>query len=71
MEDPARHVSVDQALALFRENLGRVQQLLARVVEQHVEDETRSCRRTLQGAIVTPRERMSEAQRALVDFLSL
>jgi hypothetical protein len=41
------------------------------VVEQHVEDETRSCRRTLQGAIVTPRERMSEAQRALVDFLSL
>jgi 5'-methylthioadenosine phosphorylase len=71
MEDPARHVSVDQALALFRENLGRVQQLLARVVEQHVEDETRPCRRTLQGAIVTPRERMSEAQRALVDFLSL
>jgi hypothetical protein len=57
------------ALALFRQNLGRVQQLLAQVVERHVEDETRPCRHTLAHALVTPRERMSEAQRAMVDFL--
>jgi len=46
-----------------------VQQLLARVVERHVEDETRPCRHTLAHALVTPTERMSEAQRAMVEFL--
>ncbi len=69
LDDPAQHVTAEMALSLFRQNLGRVQQLLARVVERHVEDETRPCRHTLAHALVTPTERMSEAQRAMVEFL--
>jgi 5'-methylthioadenosine phosphorylase len=69
-EDPQQHVSVDQVNSLFRSNLERVQQLLAQVVQEHTDDESRPCRHTLQAAILTPRERMSGEQRALVSFLS-
>ncbi len=68
-DDASQHVTADMALSLFRENLTRVQQLLAHVVEHYVDDETRPCRQSLRHAIVTPRERMSEAQRSLVEFL--
>jgi 5'-methylthioadenosine phosphorylase len=69
LDDPAQHVTADMALGLFRDNLGRVQQLIARVVENYVDDESRPCRHTLRHALVTPRERLDAAQRALVDFL--
>jgi len=71
MDDPTQHVTAELALQRFRANLARIQQLLASVVANHREDETLPSRRTLAGALVTPRERMTEAQRALVDFLSL
>ena len=70
-DDPAHHVTADMALSLFRENLTRVQQLLAQVVAQQVDDENRPCRHTLRFALVTGREQLSDAQRALVDFLKL
>jgi 5'-methylthioadenosine phosphorylase len=69
LDDPAQHVTAEMALTLFRQNLGRVQSLLSDVVERYVDDETRPCRHTLAHALVTPRERMSEAQRAMVEFL--
>lgn len=59
------------ALGLFRDNLGRVQQLIASVVERYVDDESRPCRQSLKHALVTPRERMTAAQRELVEFLSV
>ena len=70
LDDPAQHVTAEMALRLFRENLGRVQQLLATVVEHHVDDESRPCRQSLRHALVTPRERLTPSQRELVDFLA-
>jgi len=70
LEDPAQHVTVEGVIALFRENLARVQGLLTSVVGEYVEDESRPCRHKLRSAIVTPRERMTAEQRAHVDFLS-
>jgi len=70
LDDPTQHVTAEQAITLFRQNLARVKRLLARVVETHQEDASLPCRRTLQGAIVTPREQMTPQQRELVDFLS-
>src|SRR5947209_3481170 len=70
LDGPEQHVSVEQVNRSFRANLERVQQLLAVVVGEYVEDETRPCRRRLAGALITPRERMNGEQRALVDFLS-
>lgn len=69
LEDPAQHVSAAQILALFRDNLEGVQQLLAAVAAEYSEDESRPCRHSLRGALVTPLEQLSAEQRALVDFL--
>ena len=71
LEDPARHVSAAQILTLFHENLGRVQELLAAVAAEYSEDESRPCRHSLEGALVTPLESLGSEQRALVDFLLL
>jgi 5'-methylthioadenosine phosphorylase len=71
LEDPAQHVSAAQIVALFRDNLERVQQLLAAVAAEYSEDESRPCRHSLAGALVTPLEHLSAEQRALLDFLLL
>ena len=70
LDDPAQHVSAEQVLSEFRSNLVRVQQLLADAVAQYREDDSRPCRQALRGALVTPRERMTAEQRALVELLS-
>jgi 5'-methylthioadenosine phosphorylase len=70
LEDPAQHVSAAQVLALLGANLARVQGLIAAAVAEYAEDETRPCRRALRDALVTPREQLSEAQRALLEVLS-
>jgi 5'-methylthioadenosine phosphorylase len=69
LEDPAQHASAEQILQLFRSNLGRVQQLLAATVAEYREDESRPCRQALRGALLTPREQLNAAQRALLEFL--
>jgi 5'-methylthioadenosine phosphorylase len=71
LDDPQHHVSAVEVAKLFRGNLERVQQLLANVVVESQEDESRPCRNALQGAITTPRERMTADQRSLVSFLSV
>jgi 5'-methylthioadenosine phosphorylase len=71
LDDPAQHVSAAQILALFRDNLERVQQLLAAVAAEYSEDESRPCRHSLRGALVTPPGQLSAGQRALVDFLQV
>jgi 5'-methylthioadenosine phosphorylase len=69
IEDSRHHVSASEATKLFRGILERVQQLIAYVVVDYAEDESRPCRHRLEGAIMTPREKMTSDQRALVSFL--
>jgi 5'-methylthioadenosine phosphorylase len=69
LDDASQHVSAGQVIALFHKNLGRVQQLIAGAVAEYVEDESRPCRHALKTAIVTPREQMTDEQKAIVDFL--
>lgn len=69
LDDPSQHATADQVLGLFQANLERVQQLLIAVVSRYREDDARPCRRALTGAIVTPRDRLTAAQRELLDFL--
>jgi 5'-methylthioadenosine phosphorylase len=71
LDDPQHHVSAVEVAKLFRGNLERVQQLLANVVVESQEDESRPCRNTLKGAIMTPRARMTADQRSLVSFLTV
>src|SRR6185312_4195184 len=69
LDDASQHVCAEAVISLFHKNLGRVQQLLAGAVEGYAEDESRPCRQALRAAIVTPREQMTDEQKAIVDFL--
>jgi 5'-methylthioadenosine phosphorylase len=71
LDDAEHHVSAVQVAKLFRGNLERVQQLIGYVVADYTDDESRPCRHTLEGAIMTPRERMTAAQRSLISFLTV
>jgi 5'-methylthioadenosine phosphorylase len=71
LDDSSQHVSAEQVISQFRDNLSRVQRLLAEAASQYVEDESRPCRQALRNAILTPREQMTSEQRSLVDFLLL
>jgi 5'-methylthioadenosine phosphorylase len=70
LDDVSQHVSAEQVIGQFRSSLARVQRLIAAVTVQYAEDETRPCRRSLAGAVVTPREQLNAGQKALLDFLS-
>lgn len=70
LDDHAQHVAASEAMTLFRNNLARVQQILSRVATDYRDDESRPCRHTLERAIITPRERMTTEQRAMVEFLT-
>jgi 5'-methylthioadenosine phosphorylase len=69
LDDASQHVSAEQVMGQFRESLGRVQKVIARVVAEHAEDESRPCRQALKSALVTPREQMTAEQRKVLDFL--
>lgn len=69
LDDVSQHVSAEQVIGQFRESLGRVQRLIAAVAAEYVEDETRPCRRSLQAAVLTPREQLTREQKAVLDFL--
>jgi 5'-methylthioadenosine phosphorylase len=71
MDDPQLHVTTEQALRLFRANLGKVQRLIAEVAASHEEDETRAARHRLSGALITSPEQMTPEQRLIADFLAL
>lgn len=70
LEDPTAHVSAEQAMSLFQSNLARVRRVLAEVIREYTEDESRPCRQTLRSAVITPRGQMTAEQRAIVDFLA-
>lgn len=70
LDDTSQHVSAEQVLGQFKESLGRVKTLVAKVVAEYEEDESRPCRQALRAAVVTPREQMTAEQRKLLDFLS-
>ncbi len=69
LDDASQHVSLEQVMGQFKESLGKVQRVIAGVVGEYVEDESRPCRRALKAAVVTPREQMTDEQRRIVDFL--
>lgn len=71
LDDPAQHVSVEQVMSQFRDSLTRVQRLIARAVIDYRDDDSRPCRQALRSAVVTPREQLTEAQKALLEFLAV
>jgi 5'-methylthioadenosine phosphorylase len=70
LDDPSQHVSLEQVMGQFKESLSRVQKLIAGVVAEHAEDESRPCRQALRAAVVTPRAQMTPEQKKILEFLA-
>lgn len=70
LDDASQHVSLEQVIGQFNESLGKVQRLIAGVVAEYEEDESRPCRRSLESAVITPREQMTAEQRQILAFLA-
>ncbi len=70
LDDTSQHVSAEQVIGQFRESLGQVQKLIARVVAEYVEDGSRPCRQALKAAVVTPREQLTPEHKKVLDFLA-
>ncbi len=70
LDDPAQHVSLEQVMSQFRDSLTHVQRLIGSAVAAYRDDETRPCRQALRSAVVTPREQLTDEQRAILDFLA-
>ncbi len=69
MDDPARHVSVDRIFALYGSSLAKVHALLAHLLEQAPVAPEPAIRSALAGAMLTPLDALTPAQRAWLDVL--
>jgi len=68
LDDPAQHASVDVVISRYKENLGRVQSLLQKILSGP-DLPTCSCQHSLQGAVMTPEAALSPEKRELLEFL--
>ena len=69
LDDPSEHATVDKIMALYAETLNKVKDVIRVVLENHKDHEQCSCRKALEGAIITPEEKMTEEQKRIVGFL--
>ena len=69
LDDPEQHASADRILALYRDNLGRIQAILRALLAAPGEFTPCGCRESLRFAVVTPDAALSADQRRILDFL--
>ncbi len=70
LDDPSQHASVDKILALYKQNLGRVQRILQAVLSSSDEPSTDcSCRAALRYAILTPESSIPAEKRLTLEVL--
>lgn len=69
LEDPSQHATVDKVMALYKQNLSRVKELLGAVIAQADEAATCGCREALKYAVLTDVSRLSAEKKAILDFL--
>jgi 5'-methylthioadenosine phosphorylase len=71
LDDPAQHVSVSAVFELYGQSLAKARRLLDALVSGALPVPETSIRTALSGALLTPDEAMSEAQKAWVSQLRL
>jgi len=70
LDDPSMHASVETAMKNYVENIGKVKNLLKKLLTDELTISPDYCTKSLAGAIVTPGELMNESQREIVEFLT-
>ena len=69
MEDPSRHVSVEQVFPLYRAGVEKIKRVLAEFATRYQPREDAPARHALKGAVLTAREKLSEQKRSLLEVL--
>ena len=68
-EDPDEHVSVEAVFAVYFENIGKIKQLILKLLENGISKTPNNIRTALNGAVMTPDERLSDTQKEWLSVL--
>lgn len=69
LDDPKEHATVEKVIELYYKNIGRVQELLKKIVGRNETHLACECRSSLKFAVLTKEESLSESQRHKLAFL--
>ena len=69
LDDPDEHVTLEKVMALYKEKLGQVQEILKQLFSKQEENATCGCRRALKDAVLTPSSALDSDKKSLLDFL--
>ena len=70
-EDPDEHVSVEAVFAVYFENISKIKKLILRLMENGISDTPDNIRIALSGAVMTPDERLNDAQKEWLEVLRI
>ena len=68
-EDPDEHVSVEAVFAVYNENIGKIKKLVLQILKNGVSETPDHIRSALDGAVMTPEARLSDAQKSWLSVL--
>lgn len=68
-DDPDQHVSVEAVFAVYYENIGKIKTIILKLLENGISETPEKIRTALNGAVMTPDERLSDAQKDWLDVL--
>ena len=69
LDDPAQHASVDKVIELYSKNIGKVQELISRLLMASGEEKICDCRHSLKYALMTKEETLPDEKKAMLAFL--
>lgn len=69
LEDPSQHATADKVVALYMNNIGRVQSILRSVSQASSAGQACGCRKSLQGAVMSQEGNLSKEKKDLLEFL--
>ncbi len=70
-EDPDEHVSVEAVFAVYYENIGKIKQIVLKLLENGISETPEKIRTALQGAVMTKDEALTNAQKEWLGVLKV
>ena len=72
LDDPTKHATVEKVIQLYKRNLGRVQGIIKNVLCEEMELSTAClCNNSLDGAVMSRYEALTDEKKRLLEFLRL
>lgn len=68
-EDPDEHVNVEAVFAVYFENIGKIKKIILKLLENGISETPANIRTALKGSVMTPDDRLSDAQKEWLSVL--